>query len=106
MGHEVPIQGDARTDSGAYARVDTADLPGKERCNHTRGDLAGPHPHAAVGAATASTGEGGAIHQGKIVATAAGGIPGIGEAILGAASVDARVLLHDSVCKGRRSSST
>jgi len=100
MGNKVPIQGDARTRSGACARGDTADMCGTRRSDCARGDLTGPHPHVAVSAAGLGAGEGGAIHQREVVAAAANGIPGTGEAVLGTTFVGARIFLRDGGCGG------
>jgi len=68
---------------------------GKGSDNRARSYLSGPRAHAAVGATAAIPGEVGAIHKGEVVKEAAGGIPGIGEEVLGAAPVGTRVLLRD-----------
>jgi putative transposase len=55
----------------------------------------GPHPHAAVGASASVAGQAGAVHQGAIVAEAARGVSGVAQAVLGATSVGAGLLLRD-----------
>jgi len=100
MGHEISIQDSASADSRACARGDTTDLCVTRCSDRARGDIAGPHPHVAIGASRIGASESGAIHQRAVVADAADGIPGIGEAVLGATFVGARVLLRDGGCGG------
>ena len=100
MGNEISIQGAARTDSGACAGLDPADMPGTGCGDRARVGVAGPHPYAVVGATAVVSGKAGAIHQGAIVAAVAGGIPGTGQAVLGAALVGTGIFLRDGGCGG------
>ena len=100
MGNQVSIQGAARANRRAGARCDTPDMRGPGCSDRTGLSVAGPHPHAAVGAAALISGETGAIHQGSVVAEAAAGISGIGQEVLGAAFVGTRILLRDGGCGG------
>ena len=53
LDHEVSVQDTAGARRRACARSDPADLPGAGSNDHSRGGVAGPHPHAGVGAAAA-----------------------------------------------------
>ena len=96
MGNEIPIQGAARASSRAGARCDPTDLSGTGSDNRARSNLSGSRPHAAVGATAAVSDEVSAIiHKREVIEAAVGGIPGIGEEVLGTAPVGTRVLLRD-----------
>ena len=58
-------------------------MPGTRRSNRARGGVTGPHPFAAGSATNSGAGETGAVHQGAILPTPAGGISGIAKTILG-----------------------
>src|ERR1044071_6008775 len=51
----------------------------------------GSYPYVAVGAVALDAGEGSAVREGEVVATVAGGVSGLAEAVLGTAPVGAGV---------------
>ena len=66
--------------------------------DHSRCGVTGPHPYAGGGPAAAVAVETGAVPEGVIVALAPTGVSGVAQAVLGAASVGARVLRCE--CRG------
>lgn len=95
MDYEVPIQGIEGTSRGADEGPDPADLRG-ERCGDCAWiGIAGRPAYAAVGTRRLGTGEAGAVRQRPNVEKVGGRVPRANKAVLGTASVGARVVLCD-----------
>jgi len=93
--HEVPLASAARGGGGTGSGTDPADVRDAGSADRAGSGVGGPCAHAGVGTAALGTGQAGAVHQGSVVAAAAGRIPALEEDILGAAAVGAGVLLRD-----------
>src|SRR4029434_4006570 len=74
MGDEVSVQDSARGHRRAGARPAETDLRGAGSDDYSWGGVAGPHPHAARGAAAVVALEAGAVPEREVVAYACTGI--------------------------------